>query len=394
MKRSIIIAIVLGIIVILAVIVGIFLIMQKLNTIIPINRVQTSVSPNTRTIINLQQGSSIEPITLDLGTVGPNTFGVFCTPSIPLIVGKAGTYTFYLVNTQDLENDFPDFIFNITVNNKNVTLGWFTIFGFKQYYTTGSIYLLPGEYNLSITLVYDSSLSVNSTNFNLPVIELGYGSTIYKLVDIELSLNNQTPQIKLQTNPSIINTTTLNLGTIKSFNSGSATDLTVIQINKGGYYTFYLLNFPEIENDFLKFEITLEISNKTTSNELVFGEGILLDFITLGASYQKYTIYLSPGRYSLYISLQYYSIYDGSEPVTFNNTMIGLGYGSTVYPLLNVSFTLQPSQFILAPEEVSPMSVHSSISPITTILTLSGEGHTLGLGYSPIVEMRKSTLTM
>ena len=377
MNKSTIIVIAVGIIIILAVIVVIIPIIQKSNNTTSItshtNHVQTSASSSTQTVINLKQGS-IEPITIDLGAISHNTFGAFCTPSIPLIVGETGNYTFYLVNIQDLEKDFSDFIINISINNEHVALGWLTIFGFTEYYTTNSIHLSPGEYNLSIVVYYDSSLNVSSTNFDLPVVELGYGSTIYKLVNIELSLSNQPLQIKLQTNPSIINTTTLNLGAIESFNSGSATDLTNIAINRGGYYTFYLLNFPEIENGFLKFEITLEISNKTMTNELLFGEGFLLDFITLGASYQKYTIYLSPGTYSLYISIQYYPIYDGNESVKFSNTMIGLGYGSTVYPLLNVSFTLKPSQLMFAPEEGFLVNSYPSMSSINTNFAIISKG--------------------
>ena len=366
MKKSSIIAIVLGIIVILAAIVAIFLIIQKSSTITPntsnTNHVQTSVSSNTRTVINLQQGS-IEPTTLDLGTISNHAFGLLYTPSIPLIVGKAGTYTFYLVNIQDLEKDFPDFIINMSINGKHVALGWLKVFGVTQY-TTSSIYLSPGEYNLSMVVNYVSSLTVNSTNFDLPVVELGYGPTIYKLINIELSLSNQTPQIKLQTNPSIINTTTLNLGTIS--NSGSATDLTNITIKEGEYYTFWLLNFPKINNDFLNFVIILQISNETMTHKLLFGECPLFEFADSGALYQKYTMYLSPGTYSLYISLQYEPLYIGNKTVTFNETMIGLGYGSTVYPLLNVSFSLQPLQSTFAPEEGMLMNPHPGISFINT----------------------------
>jgi len=334
----------------------------------------TTTTQTTTSPIETETPPLIVNVTnFNLGIVTPNTGGSFTTPPILMTVNKGGNYTFYLMNTQQLGKLFSNFYVLLTLTNSTIyntySLGGLTSLNELTTNSKASVYLSPGTYELSIELIYAVHSIVSPTTFNGTFLGLGNSSVMYTVANVILNIQSQPKQVQLRTNPSIVNVTNFNLGKLTPNANGTVTKLINITINKGGYYSFYLVNSQELEKEFFGFYVIFSLVNSTSFE--IHTMGWLTQF---GPFYNNVTTYLSPGIYELNISVVY-SVSNIVASTTFNGTFLGLGNSSVMYEAANVSFTIQTASS--SSTQTSSSSVHMKTQPLNDTMVLASKERNL-----------------
>ncbi|AWR96256.1 hypothetical protein DFR86_00985 [Acidianus sulfidivorans JP7] len=121
---------------------------------------------------SIQQSSAIvSTANLDLGTLSPGSGGSVST-STTITINTGRVYAFYLVDYQELMEEFSTFLVTISFSNStqstSITLGW-PNGGFND-----TVYLAPGTYNLQITLQYYVYSNATSMSFSGQIVDMGY----------------------------------------------------------------------------------------------------------------------------------------------------------------------------------------------------------------------------
>jgi len=197
----------------------------------------------------------------------------------------------------------------------------------------------------------------------------------YSLTTNKSSSTNSTTQTSTQTpiatqtrtsttvQHSVIN---LNLGTLYPNDTAIIDTTKTITINRGGNYSFNMVNGQGAENEFNYFILIMTLSNSTMKKEIGLGWQIL----PYEQNYSTAHLLLSPGVYNLNLELLYY-VNGSAIPANFGNVAVSMGNIS----LISVYFAIQthptvtqqtvsvkPIELNVSTEYCAPVSNSSTIT--------------------------------
>ena len=303
-----------------------------------------------------QASQTAQGTVINLGTLSPNDTAIIkAFKGITVI--KGGHYTFSLTNYQRVEKDFKYFAIKVSLSSptikKTIYLGWYL--GSKS--TTASLFLTPGEYNLTLGLEYLVNKSVVPVNLGNVVVEMNDSP----LISVSFGIQNQpsTAQNLAFAKPVCINMGELNSGSGEFFSNSS-----VMSIPTGGEYLFKILHVEELEKDFETFGALVVLSNSTEEIEIPVGFSYSQPALLVLSN----SIYLSPGVYKMNVSI-FYNL-NNSVPMSFRGTIVEVDYT----PLADVNFTVgsssQSSQLTVVQVGTGILYVKNG----TAIITLHSTG--------------------
>jgi len=319
-----------------------------------------NVSFTTQTQLPLGQSIPIKAVNFNLGLLSASNSGSVSNSLTSFSITKGGYYSFYLVNATALEKVFSTFDIEITLSNateaESFSLGWYL--SPSTLYNGTALYLSPGTYNLYVSLTYDTYGSIIPINFTGTVVKSGQNP----FINVSFSTQTKTTQTSSAVSP--IN---LYLGTLNPSDEAIISTSETVTINKGGYYTFYLVNATEFVRDFTSFAIGVFLSNST--GEIKTSLGWLFWPITYNSS----TVYLSPGVYNLTMEFEY-AVNKSVIPMNFSGAIVELGNKS----LVNIGFSVQTqAPVIQQPISVKPINLNlgtlypNASNEVSTLATIT-----------------------
>ncbi|BDC17466.1 hypothetical protein [Acidianus sp. HS-5] len=149
------------------------------------------------------------------------------------------------------------------------------------------------------------------------LVGLLVAGTAFGLEDLTGYLANL--QFSVNSNPAVVYSTNINLGTIYPNESGSYSSTAVINVYHSGVYIIKIVNNSVIQNVFGWFNITIGMQNGTAQMTYHIFDG---EYIYCPSNV---TVYLNSGSYNVYITV-YYTVLPNPEIISYNSPIIAVYY--------------------------------------------------------------------